>query len=175
VGGAMGFRPHTPHPGDWTGLASSLSKKEIDTMNKIEFVRMVTDFSKPLQKDYYTEDFQFTSAQEGAAPSGRDQNLAMGQLMQSAMPDIKTVIEDIREDGDDVVLTSHWEGTFLNDFDLSAMGMGIVPATGKAVVFPTSTIRISFDDGQISKIHDPATAPDAGPAGFFKALGVEMG
>jgi hypothetical protein len=74
-----------------------------------------------------------------------------------------------------VVVTSHWEGTFVNDFDLSALGLGVAPATGKAVVFPTSTIRISFDGDQISRIHDPATGPDVGTAGFLKALGVELG
>jgi hypothetical protein len=42
-------------------------------------------------------------------------------------------------------------------------------------VFPTSTIRISFDGDQISRIHDPATGPDVGTAGFLKALGVELG
>ena len=143
-------------------------------MNKIELVRKVNDWSKPRRKDYYTDDFQLTNAQ-GAPPSDRDATLAMGELMQSAMPDVRTVIEDIREEGDDVVLTSHWEGTFVNDFDLSAMGLGVAPATGKTVVFPTSTIRISFDGDKISRIHDPATDPNAGPAGFFKALGVEMG
>jgi thiamine pyrophosphate-dependent acetolactate synthase large subunit-like protein len=143
-------------------------------MNKIEIVRKVNDWSEPRRKDYYADNFQSTNAQ-GAPPSDRDAAFAIGQLMQSAMPDIRTVVEDIREDGDDVVLTSHWEGTFVNDFDLSAMGLGVAPATGKAVVFPTSTIRISFDGDRISRIHDPATDPDAGPAGFFKALGMEMG
>ena len=143
-------------------------------MDKIEFVRLANDWTKPRRKDYYTEDFQLTDAQ-GTPPSDRDAVLAMGQLMQSAMPDIRTVIEDIREEGDDVVLTSHWEGTFVNDFDLSALGLGVAPATGKAVVFPTSTIRISFEGDKISRIHDPATEPDAGPAGFFKTLGVDMG
>ena len=143
-------------------------------MNKIELVRKVNDWSKPRRKDYYTDDFQLTNAQ-GSPPSDRDAVLAMGQLMQSAMSDISTVIEDIREEGDDVVLTSHWEGTFVNDFDLSALGLGVAPATGKTVVFPTSTIRISFDGDKISRIHDPATDPNAGPAGFFKALGVNLG
>jgi predicted ester cyclase len=143
-------------------------------MDKIEFVKSVNDWTKPFTKDYYTEDFQLTSAQGGPA-TGRDATVAMRQLMQSAMPDVRTVIEDIREEGDDVVVTSHWEGTFVNDFDLSGLGMGVAPATGKAVVFPTSTVRITFEDGKISRIHDPATQPDAGPAGFFKALGVEMG
>ena len=143
-------------------------------MDKIELVRMVNDWTTPPQKEYYTDDFQLTNAQ-GSPPSDRDAVLAMGQLMQSAMSDIRTVIEDIREEGDDVVLTSHWEGTFVNDFDLSALGLGVAPATGRAVVFPTSTIRISFDGDKISRIHDPATEPDAGTAGFFKALGVDMG
>jgi thiamine pyrophosphate-dependent acetolactate synthase large subunit-like protein len=143
-------------------------------MNKIELVRKVNDWSKPRRKDYYTDDFQLTNAQ-GAPPSDRDATLAMGELMQSAMPDVRTVIEDIREEGDDVLVTSHWEGTFVNDFDLSAMGLGVAPATGKAVVFPTSTVRISFDGDKISRIHDPATEPGAGTAGFLKALGVEMG
>jgi predicted ester cyclase len=143
-------------------------------MNKIELAKFVNRWDIPDRSSYYTDDFQLTNAQ-GAPPSGRDETIAMGQLMQSAMPDIRTVIEDIREEGDDVVLTSHWEGTFTNDFDLSVLGMGVVPATGKAVVFPTSTIRISFDGDKIARIHDPATDPDAGPAGFFKALGVNMG
>lgn len=143
-------------------------------MDKIELVKSVNDWTKPRRKDYYTDDFQFTNAQGGPAMD-RDATFAMGQLMQSAMPDIRTVIEDIGEEGDDVVLTSHWEGTFVNDFDLSVLGMGVAPATGKAIVFPTSTIRISFEDGKISRIHNPATGPDTGTAGFFKALGVEMG
>jgi predicted ester cyclase len=143
-------------------------------MNKIEFIRLVNDWTNPLRKDYYTDDFQLTNAQ-GAPPFDRDATLAMAQLMQSAMPDIRTAIEDIRKEGDDVVMTSHWEGTFVNDFDLSALGLGVTPATGKAVVFPTSTVRISFDGDKISRIHDRATGPDGGTAGFVKALGVDMG
>jgi hypothetical protein len=54
------------------------------------------------------------------------------------------------------------------------MGLGVVPATKKAVVFPTSTVRIGFDGDKIGRVHDPATKPDAGPAGFVKALGVQM-
>ncbi len=143
-------------------------------MNKIEYIRTVNDWTKPFRKDYYTEDFQSTNAQ-GTPPMDRDTVLAMHGLMKAALPDIRTVIEEIREEGDDVVLTSHWAGTFINDFDLSVMGLGVIPATGKAVVFPTSTIRISFDGDKISRIDHPATGPDAGMAGFVKALGVELG
>ena len=144
-------------------------------MDKIELLRKVNDWSQgPPKADYYTEDFQLTNAQ-GGPPSDRDATLGMAQLMKAAIPDIRTVIEEIREDGEDVVQTSHWEGTFTNDFDLSAMGLGVVPATGKAIVFPTSTIRVSFDGDRISRIHDTATGPDAGTSGFFKTIGVELG
>lgn len=139
-------------------------------MSRIELVKLINDWSKPLREDYYTADFQLTNAQS-TPPMDRDSVLAMSELMQSAMPDIRTVIEDFREEGNDVVLTSHWEGTFVNDFDLSAMGLGVIPATGKSVIFPTSTVRISFVGDKISRLHDPATGPDAGMPGFLKALG----
>ena len=142
-------------------------------MSKIEFIRTVSDWTQPLRKDYYTEDFQLTHPQP-TPPMDRNAVFAMHEQMQAAMPDIRTVIEEIRAEGDGVVLTSHWAGTFANDFDLSVMGLGIIPATGKAVVFPTSTVRFSFDGDKICRIHDPATGPDAGPAGFVKALGAEM-
>jgi hypothetical protein len=96
-------------------------------------------------------------------------------MMKSAFPDISTVIEEIREEGDEVVVTSHLGGTFANDLDLSALGLGVIHATGKAVVFPTSTVRIGFDGDKIAKLHDPSTGPDAGLPGFLKVLGVTRG
>lgn len=142
-------------------------------MSRIDVAKSVLDWSNPRLEDYYTDDFQMVNA-DGSPPMDRDATLTMSRLMQSAMPDIQTVIEDIREDGDDVLLTSHWEGTLTNDFDLSALGIGVVPATGKLVVFPTSTIRISFEGDRLSQVYNAATGPDAGTAGFLKALGVEM-
>jgi hypothetical protein len=92
----------------------------------------------------------------------------------SAFPDVSTVIEDIREEGDGLV-SSHLGGTFTNDFDLAAMGMGVIPATGAALDFPTTTFPVSFYGDKISKPHDPDTGPDAGMTGFLKALGAEKG
>ena len=138
-------------------------------MSRIELVKLVNDWDTPNRGFYYTDDFLFTNAL-GDPPMDKNAMLAMGDLMQSALPDISTVFDDIREEDDSVVVTSHWEGTFANDFDLSAMGMGVIPATGKAVVFPTSTIRIDFDGDKICAVYDPATGADAGMAGFLKAL-----
>lgn len=139
-------------------------------MSKIELVELVNDWNIPDRSSYYTDDFQLTN-ELGEPPADKSGVLVMADLMASAMPDISTIIEDIREEGESVILTSHWEGTFANDFDLSAMGMGVIPATGKAVVFPTSTIRIDFDGDKIGAIHATDTGPGAGMAGFIKALG----
>jgi hypothetical protein len=73
------------------------------------------------------------------------------------------------------VVTTHFSGTFTNDVDLSAWGMGVMPATGKCIDFPSGTDLVSFDNGKISKLHSLDTGPDVGMPGFLKALGVDMG
>ena len=143
-------------------------------MSKTELVKLINDWDTPNRDSYYTDDFLFTN-ELGDPPMDKSAVLMMADLMASALPDIATVIEDSREEGDSVFVTSHWEGTFANDFDLSAMGLGVIPATGKVVVFPTSMVRITFDGDKICAIHDPATGPDSGMAGFIKALSANGG
>jgi predicted ester cyclase len=143
-------------------------------MNKVEFVKRNLDLNNPDRYSQISDEFQWTDAM-GSPPMDKNAWIGMGQLMEAAFPDLSYVIKDVREKGDGVAVTGHFSGTFTNDFDLSAMGMGVVPATGAAVEFPTSTIQVSVDGGKISKIHDPSTGPDAGTPGFLKALGVKMG
>jgi hypothetical protein len=122
---------------------------------------------------YLSDDFQFTDS-IGGPPFDKAGWIGMGKLFQRSFPDIKEVIDDIREEGDQVMLTSHFEGTFTNDLDLSVVGMGVIPASGKMVVFPSSTNEISFDGDKISKIHNTATGPDAGLSGLLVAMGVPV-
>jgi predicted ester cyclase len=143
-------------------------------MSKIELVKSAYDLRNPDQYSHYSDDFQFTDAQ-GSPPQDKSAWIAMGGLMRSAVPDVSLVIDDIREEGDDVVVTSHFSGTFTNDFDLSPLGLGVVPATGKAFDTPPGTNRVSFDNGKISKMYGLDTGPDVGMAGLLNALGVELG
>jgi predicted ester cyclase len=105
-------------------------------MNKIELVRAAFDLDDPDQYSHYSDDFQFTDAL-GNPPQDKDTFIAGGQPVRLAFPDLAYVIDNIREDGDDVVVASHFSGTFTNDLDLSAMGLGVIRATGKAIVWPT--------------------------------------
>ncbi len=143
-------------------------------MSKTELIKAANEWGSPDRSALYTDDFQFTN-ELGGPPMDKSAWLGMSDLMESALPDISTVYEDIREEGDSLFVTSHWEGTFTNDFDLSALGLGIIAATGKTVVIPGSTVRIDFDGDKIRAIHDPATGPDAGVAGFIKALSANGG
>jgi hypothetical protein len=139
-------------------------------VSKEELVKLAFDFDNLKENSYLSDDFQWFDGL-GNAPIDKASFLAMGQPLESAFPDISVVIDDFREDGDEAVVASHYTGTFTNDLDLSAMGMGIIPATGKAIVFPSQRDRVNFDGDKISEIHNLETGPDAGMAGFLRAVG----
>lgn len=140
-------------------------------MNKIEMVKATfsfDDFDRSAQ--YLSDDFQGTDSVGGPA-FDKAGWVGMGQMFKGSLPDIKVVIDDIREEGDSVKVTSHFTGTFSNDFDLSALDMGVIPASGKMVTFPSSTAQISFNGDKITRFHNTDTGPEAGLPGLMKALG----
>jgi hypothetical protein len=143
-------------------------------VKKTELVKLAFNGDGPEEGFYLSDDFQWTDAL-GNPPMDRTSFLAMAQPLQSALPDISVVIDDVREDGDDAVVTSHYTGTFTNDLDLSSVGMGVIPATGKEIVLPSQRDRVSLDGDKISEIHNLETGPDAGMAGSLKAFGVSLG
>lgn len=139
-------------------------------MNKVETVKAAFSMGDiEEQKKYLSDDFQGTD-EVGSPPMDLNMWFGMGELMKAAMPDAGFTIEEIREDGDDVLVTGYFTGTFENDFDLTAMNMGVIPATGKSIIFPSSTSRVSFNGDKISRNHDLSTGPNAGLPGFFAAL-----
>jgi predicted ester cyclase len=143
-------------------------------MNRIEVVKTVFDLDDADRYAYLSDDFQWTD-ELGSPPMDKHTWLGMSDLTQSAFPDLSVVIEDIREEDDGVVITSHFRGTFKKDLDLSSLGMDVIPATGKVVDFPSGTDLVCFSNGKISEMHNRDTGPDAGMAGFFKALGANGG
>jgi predicted ester cyclase len=143
-------------------------------VDRIELVKSAYDLDDPEQYSHYSDDFQYSDAL-GGPPQDRDTWISMGQLMRSAFPDLSLVIEDTREEGDDVVVTSHFSGTFSNDMDLSPLGLGVIPSTGKTADFPSATNQVSFENGKISKMYGPDTGQEAGMAGILKAFGVDIG
>jgi hypothetical protein len=143
-------------------------------MNKIETVKSMWNFDDIEQASKtLAEDFQATDA-VGGPPYDKAGWVGMGQVIKNSFPDIKVVVEEIHEEGDSVMVTSYFTGTFSNDFDLSAAGMSVIPASGEMVRFPSSTNQISFMGDKISRIHSTDIGPDAGLPGMLKALGVKV-
>lgn len=119
--------------------------------------------------DHFSDNFQAT-ASVGGPPMDKAGWFGMGEMMRASFPDIDYVFDDIKIEGEDVLIVGRFKGTFKNDFDLSAMNMGVFPASGKAVDFPASTSRISFEGDKISKSHDLDTGSNVGLAGFLSVL-----
>jgi predicted ester cyclase len=142
-------------------------------VDKVEIVRKAMNFDTSPEEgmSYYADNFQWTDS-VGSPPFDKQTWFGMDEIMRTSFPDISYEIEELRQDGEDVVVKGHFEGTFEKDLDLSAINMGVIPATGKKVIFPYDTSRVSFDaDNKIVANHNLDTGPDAGMAGFMKALG----
>jgi len=137
-------------------------------MNNVDVVRSAFQFEQPeLSQSLIADDFQATS-NSGDPPMDKATWLGMGDLMRASFPDVDYVIEDISEEGGKVKVTGYFTGTFTNDFDLSAMGMGVYPASGKKIRWPSETSMVTVEDGKITNSHSESSA---GMAAFLEPLG----
>lgn len=142
--------------------------------SKIEVVRNYAKAAgeeMELAFDYLSDDFH-TIDKDGNVVLTKEGFSNMGRMMLASFPDYVWVTTDIREEGDFVILSGHNEGTHQSDLDLSAMGIGIVHASGKKIVWPESSMKLSVKGGKITQMEPYGSA--AGIQGFLGALGVEI-
>jgi len=123
-----------------------------------------TDFDAAYE--YFADDFQWVQT-DGAAMD-RAAYLGFANLLRGAIPDLKHVVGEVRDEDGAVLLISHFEGTHENDLDLSAMGMGVFPASGKKIVFPEGSARLSVRGDKIIRLED--VPGSRGTDEFFAAL-----
>jgi predicted ester cyclase len=88
-----------------------------------------------------------------------------------AFSDYGFVLNDVSEAGDFVIMSGHFEGTHTGDLDLSAMGIGVIPASGKKVVWPEASAKITLEGDKIIRMEPYAGA--SGMRAWLAALGVE--
>jgi predicted ester cyclase len=114
--------------------------------SKAEVVRAYHDvvYSNPpasateANETYLSDDFKVLD-QDGNVVMDKAAYAGMNQLIFSAFKDYKAVYSDLREEGDGVILSYHFEGTHTGDLDLSAMGLGVIPASGKKIIWPEAS------------------------------------
>ena len=117
-------------------------------------------------QEYFAEDFQWI--QDDGTVMDRAAYLGMASLLRSAMPDLRHVASDVREEDGSIIMVSHFEGTHENDLDLSAMGMGVYPASGREIVFPEGVTRLSVRGDKITSMEQ--VPGSTGPDDFYAAL-----
>jgi predicted ester cyclase len=120
---------------------------------------------------YLSEDFH-TLDKNGNVEMDRQTYIGMTRLLEASFSDFRAVYSDTHEEGDNVVVTYHFEGTQTGDLDLSAMGLGVIPASGKRVVWPEDTVEFGIEGEKIVSIRSHGDT--GGTAAFFEALGVEL-
>lgn len=118
-----------------------------------------------------SDDFQNLD-QDGNVALSKDGILNLGRMMHAAFTGYGFVTTELFEEGNYIIITGHNEGVHTADLDLSAMGSGIVPASGKRIVWPVASAKLTITGDKIKRLE-----PHAGPAGlkaFLSALGVEL-
>ena len=117
---------------------------------------------------YLSDDFQ-NLGKDGNVLMDKAGYLGLGQLLLAAFKDLKFVYSDLREEGEDVIVSSHFEGTFTGALDLSAMGMGVIPASGKKIVWPDSDSKWKVEGDKIVSIQEITGGTEL----FLAQLGVK--
>jgi predicted ester cyclase len=119
---------------------------------------------------YLSDDFQSLD-KDGNVLMNKEAYLGMVQLLFAAFKDFTYVRGGVREEGDSVIVSGHFEGTHTGDFDLSAMGMGVIPASGKKIVWPEASNEFNIEGDKIVSIKPYGDS--GGMEAFLAALGVK--
>ena len=123
------------------------------------------------EEEYFSDDFK-SLAMDGSVTMDRAMYIGMGKVLFNSFSGFDWVMGGLREEGGDVYMTGHFEGTFTNDLDLSAMGVGVIPANGKKIVWTETTVRFKVADGKITSLQE--TDENGGMEVFLGLLGVKM-
>ena len=89
---------------------------------------------------YLSDDFGSLD-KNGNVQMDKAARIGMVQMLMVAFKDMRWVLKDLRAEGDSVIMTGHFQGTHTGEVDLSAMGIGVVPASGKWIVWPETSVE----------------------------------
>lgn len=118
---------------------------------------------------YLSDDFQNLD-KDGNVLMDKQAYLGMGKLLSASFNDMKYVFDDLNEESDAVIAHFHFEGTFTHDIDLSTMGLGVVPATGKKVIWPQASAKFKVEGDKIVSIQEIT----GGMQWFLEPMGVKL-
>lgn len=119
---------------------------------------------------YLADDFQLS----GPVPEPIDgqQWIGMSKTLKAAFPDINYNLRVVGVEGNVVSTLTQLSGTHTGDLDLSAMGMGVIPATGKSFSNPEERGETTVNGNKIVSMHITPTE-GAGLMGILAQIGVK--
>lgn len=117
------------------------------------------------------DDFKFSGPVP--QPINAEEWLAMGVSLRAAFPDLNYNFNIQSERGDVVIATTQLSGTHRNDFDLTKMDMGTIPATNKAFRTDRENTKITVRDNKVIS-WEAESIEGAGLMAILRQLGVEV-
>lgn len=127
-------------------------------------------------RQWLADNFTFHDPSAPQGPMNVDQWLGVSDSLHQAFPDLSYNFEVEREEGNQVWVSARFEGTHQNDWDLTPMGMGVVPATGRKISTGKSTTRgVVNNEGKIEKIEVVEQDDNAGMMAVLQQVGVDLG
>ena len=144
-------------------------------MNKREIVQSLMDSIQKGDfvhaKTMLADNFQFSGPIP--EPINREAWLGMSASLKTAFPNLDYHFNVIGAQGDIVKTTSQLSGTHTDSFDLTAMNMGIIPATDKDFSVKVEKTKVTVRDNKITSWAVERT-DGAGLSAILDQLGVKV-
>ena len=122
-------------------------------------------------KSLFADNFKFSGPVP--EPISGEAWLGMSASLKAAFPDLDYQFKIESVDGDTANISAELKGTHKGDFDLTAMNMGVIPATGKSFHAAHENGVARLRDGKISAWEMEGTE-GAGLMAILGQLGVKI-
>ena len=122
-------------------------------------------------KSLLSADFQFSGPVP--EPINADEWMGMTMSLRKAFPNLEYHFQLESMNGDVANISSELKGTHSGDFDLTAMNMGVIPATNKSFVAAHEHGKVTVKDNKVTSVAYEKTE-GAGLMAILGQLGVEM-
>jgi predicted ester cyclase len=122
-------------------------------------------------RSYLADGFTFSGPVP--EPVSADEWMDTIKGMRAAFPDLNYSIKIACVQGNKVLTTTQLSGTHSGDWDLSDMGMGVIPATGGRFSNPKEEGVMSIENGKIASYFINAKE-NSGVMGILKQIGAQV-
>ena len=120
---------------------------------------------------YLSDDFRFFGPVP--QPQGAQQWMGTVKGMNAAIPDIDYHLSITGAQDGHVHTQTQLTGTHTAEWDLSPIGLGVIPATNKSFTNPAEAGTMTVRDGKITS-YEIQSQPGGGLPGILAQLGIEM-